>query len=230
MDARGVKPGMTVRSVDGEKLGKVIACEADRFFVEKGFFFPKDYLVRYGDVAEVRGDEVLLRQSRAELGGERADAGAWASGERAGSEGTERAGIAAGTTEQVTVPVAEEELSAEKRTRQAGEVAVHKTVTTERRDISVPVTKEEVHVEREPAHGEAARPGDATFRDETVRVPVREEEVEIHKRPVVREQVRISKTSHEQERRASEDVRREDVDVEKGDDVELEGPGRREPE
>jgi uncharacterized protein (TIGR02271 family) len=172
----------------------------------------------------------MLRQSRAELRGERASAGAGASGERAGSEGTaERAGIAAGTTEQVTVPVVEEELSAEKRTRQAGEVAVHKTVTTERRDISVPVTKEEVHVERVPA-GAEARPGDATFRDETVRVPVREEEVEIHKRPVVREQVRISKTSHEQERRASEDVRREDVDVEKGDDVELEGPGRREPE
>jgi stress response protein YsnF len=47
----------------------------------------------------------------------------------------------------------------------------------------------------------------------------------------VREEVKVSKTSHQQERRASEDVRREDVDVDKGGDVELEGPGRhREPE
>jgi uncharacterized protein (TIGR02271 family) len=214
---------MTVRSADGEKLGKIVACEAERFFIEKGFFFPKDYLARYDDVSQVRGDEVLLRRSGAELRGE--------AGERATAEArsAERAGIAAGTTEQVNVPVVEEELSAEKRTRQAGEVEVHKTVSTERREVSVPVTKEEVRVERVPA-GAEARPDEATFRDETVSVPVREEEVEIHKRPVVREQVRISKTSRQEEQRASGDVRREDVDVEKGGDAELEGPGRREPE
>jgi hypothetical protein len=67
---------MTVRSTDGEKLGKVIACEADRFFIEKGFFFPKDYVARYDDVGEVRGDEILLRHTRAELRGEGAAAGA----------------------------------------------------------------------------------------------------------------------------------------------------------
>jgi hypothetical protein len=37
--------------------------------------------------------------------------------------------------------------------------------------------------------------------------PVREEEVEIRKRPVVREEVRVAKTSRQEERRASEDVR-----------------------
>jgi uncharacterized protein (TIGR02271 family) len=214
---------MTVRSTDGEKLGKVIACEADRFFIEKGFFFPKDYLARYEDVVTVSGDDVLLRQSGAELRGEAAG------GPAAAPESEERAGIAAGTTEQVSVPIAEEELSAEKRVRQAGEVSVRKTVATERRDVSVPVTKEEVHVERVPAGAEAG-PGDAAFREQTVSVPVREEEVEIRKRPVVREEVRVSKTAHQEERRASADVRREDVDVEKGGDVEPERPGRREPE
>jgi uncharacterized protein (TIGR02271 family) len=225
---------MTVRGTDGEKLGKIVACEADRFFIEKGFFFPKDTLARYDDIAEVRGDEVLLRHTGAQL---REGAGAAEGqpyGEHAGErEGAARtagqAGIAAGTTEQVSVPVVEEELSAEKRAREAGQVEVHKTVSTERRDISVPVTKEEVRVERVPASGEA-RPGEATFRDETVSVPVREEEVEIRKRPVVREEVKVSKTSRQEERRASGEVRREDVDVEKGGDVELEGPGRREPE
>jgi uncharacterized protein (TIGR02271 family) len=226
---------MTVRSTDGEKLGKVIACEADRFFIEKGFFFPKDYVARYDDVGEVRGDEILLRHTRAELRGEGAAAGGdHASGERAGERApsaaapAERAGMAAGSTEQVSVPILEEELSAEKRARQAGEVSVHKTVTAERRDVSVPVTKEEVRVERVPA-GAEARPGEATFRDETVSVPVREEEVEIRKRPVVREEVRISKTARQEERRASEDVRREDVEVEEGGEVGLEAPRHGEP-
>jgi uncharacterized protein (TIGR02271 family) len=216
MNTKGVQTGMTVRSVDGEKLGKIIACEDDGFIVEKGFFFPKDYAARYEDVSEVRGDEVLLRHS-----------GEYLREARAGTA-AERGTMAAGTSEQVNVPVVEEELIAEKRERQAGEVRVHKTVTTERRDVSVPVKKEEVHVERVPA-GAEARPGEATFRDETVSVPIREEEVEIHKRPVVREQVRISKTSRQEERRASGDVRREEVDVDKEGDVHLEGPDPREP-
>src|SRR5512142_2773026 len=67
METRGINEGMTVRSIDGEKLGKVVACRADEFVIEKGFFFPKDYLARYQDVADVRDGEVMLRGSSAEL-------------------------------------------------------------------------------------------------------------------------------------------------------------------
>jgi uncharacterized protein (TIGR02271 family) len=236
MGTMGIQEGMTVRSTDGEKLGKIIACEADRFLVEKGFFFPKDYLVRMEDVAEIRADEVLLRLSGAQL--REASAGIADLGEgeltKRGSGWTEpESGIAggtmsAGTTERMDVPVVEEELSAEKRVAHAGEVRIHKDVVTERREISVPVTKEEVRVERIPA-GTEAQPGEATFREETISVPIREEEVEIRKRPVVREQVRVSKTSRQEERRASEDVRREEVDVEKEGDVHVTGVERGEP-
>ncbi|HET8539847.1 MAG TPA: YsnF/AvaK domain-containing protein [Anaeromyxobacter sp.] len=226
MNTKGVQRGMTVRSTDGEKLGEVVACEADHLVIEKGFFFPKDYLARYEDVADVQGDEVLLRQSGAQLREQSARAG---EGYAAGGSTTERtAGMASGSSEHVSVPVVEEELSAEKRMSEAGEVKVQKHATTERREISVPVTKEEVHVERAPASAEA-KPGEAAFRDETISVPVREEEVEIKKRPVVREQVRISKTARQEERRASDDVRREEVDVEKDGDVEVKGTDRGEP-
>lgn len=230
MNAKGVREGMTVRSADGEKLGKVIACEADTFIIEKGFFFPRDYLAHYEDVQDVRGDELLLRHSGAELrelGAEAraGDAGRTSGEQRAGDAGRRRGG-AAGTTEQLNVPVVEEELTAEKRARQAGEVQVRKEVKTERRDLSVPVTKEEVHVERVPASGREARAGDANFRDATVSVPVHEEEVEIRKRPVVKEEVRVSKTARQEQRRASDDVRREEVDVERKGDVDFEGKPR----
>ncbi len=255
MDTREIREGMTVRSSDGQKLGKVIRCGADEFIIEKGFFFPKDYVARY-EQASVSGDEVMLSLPASSLreaggrddvrareessGGMGTHLGTYAGGEsgigdegrigaggggRAVSEGEgERGGrLAQGTSEEVRVPVAEEELVAEKRQREAGEVKVHKDVTTEHRQIDVPVTREEVHVERVPVEGGEARGGEARFEKGDVRVPVREEEVEIRKRPVVKEEVRISKTARQQERRVEGDVRREDVRVEKEGDVEERG-------
>jgi uncharacterized protein (TIGR02271 family) len=212
-----ISEGMAVRSSDGEKLGKIVAREADGFVVEKGFFFPKDCFVRADDVVGVSDGEVQLRSTAASL----RDASELRGGDAAG------AGSMAGSSEEVRVPVAEEELVAERRAREAGQVKVHeagqvkvhKDVHTERRHLDVPVTREEVHVERTPASGEA-RPGDATFQEGTVTVPVREEEVEIRKRPVVREEVRVSKTARREERRADADVRKESVDVERGGDLE----------
>lgn len=226
---QGVQEGMTVRTADGEKLGKIVTCESDRFIIEKGFFFPKDYLARYDDVAEIREDEVHLRLSADQLrklGEEAAAEPAGEAGMSAGREippsattpGEGFASRAAGVSENLSVPVAEEELTAEKRSREAGAVRVRKDVVTERRDVSVPVTREEVHVERVPA-GQEAKPGEATFQEGSVTVPIREEEVEIRKRPVVRERVNVSKTSRQEERRAEADVRKEEVDIEKEGDV-----------
>jgi uncharacterized protein (TIGR02271 family) len=87
-------------------------------------------------------------------------------------------------------------------------------VQTERKQISVPVTREEVHVERVPAGAREVRPGEATFQEGEISVPVREEEVEIRKRPVVREEVRVSKTARQEQRVASGEVRKETADIE----------------
>jgi uncharacterized protein (TIGR02271 family) len=248
---RNIREGMTVRSSDGEKLGKVIRCGADEFVIEKGFFFPKDYVARY-DQASVSGDEVLLSLPASSLHEAGDDAGAIRARETSASglgtqmgtyasdtsgritEGANRrdegmtggSRLGHGATEDVRVPIAEEELVAEKRERQAGEVRVHKDVVTEHKQIDVPVTREEVHVERVPVQGGDARGAEARFEKDDVRVPVREEEVEIRKRPVVREEVRVSKTARREERRAEGDVRREEVEIDKEGDVEGAGPGR----
>jgi hypothetical protein len=62
-----VRVGMSVFSADGEKLGNVVRRDADSFIIEKGLFFPKDYLCRYADVASVAGDDVRLSVNREEL-------------------------------------------------------------------------------------------------------------------------------------------------------------------
>ncbi len=243
METREIREGMIVRSSDGQKLGKVIRCGADEFVIEKGFFFPKDYIARY-DQASVSGDEVLLsmpasslrevgeKEERSEetsreqsASGLGTQTGTYATGESGipveerERRAREASHISQGASRDVRVPVAEEELTAEKHERQAGEVKVRKDVTTEHRKIDVPVTKEEVHVERTPVQGGEARGQEARFQKDEIRVPVREEEVEIKKRPVVKEEVRVSKTPRQEERRAEGDVRREEVKIEREGDV-----------
>lgn len=208
MDRRGVQDGMKVRSSDGTSLGKVVGCGEETFIIEKGFFFPKDYTARYDQVAELRDGEIWLREA-----GERLLKGA----------------PIAGAVEEVRVPLSEEQIIAEKRMEKAGEVRIHKDVKVEERQVSVPVMKEEVHVERTPASAEP-RAGEATFKEGTVSVPVYEEEVEIRKRPMVSEEVRVAKTAHEEERRATAEVRKETAEIEREGSIPTRGaPGSKEP-
>jgi uncharacterized protein (TIGR02271 family) len=220
---RGVQEGMIVYSADGEKLGKVLQCEADTFIIEKGFFFPKDYIARYQDIGEVRGDEIHLTSAQASYTGEgdgreaRLDDSsgmAATSGMGTPSYGTQRESAMRTSGEDVRVPLAEEELDVTKREREGGEVRLRKEIVTEHKRIDVPVMKERVSVEHVQAGDRAARPGDDAFEQKTVSVPLREEEVEVRKRPVVKEEVRVRKERQVEQRAAEADVRRERVDIE----------------
>src|SRR5687768_2672140 len=62
-----IKEGMTVRSVDGHKLGKVYAVGETEFHIEKGLFFPKDYSVRYAEISDLRNGEIILMHGKESL-------------------------------------------------------------------------------------------------------------------------------------------------------------------
>ncbi|HEX8441689.1 hypothetical protein [Archangium sp.] len=62
-----IKEGMTVRSVDGHKLGKVYAVGETEFHIEKGLFFPKDYAVRFSEISELRHGEIILAHGQDSL-------------------------------------------------------------------------------------------------------------------------------------------------------------------
>jgi uncharacterized protein (TIGR02271 family) len=208
-DRWGVREGMAVFSSDGEKLGKVAAADASTFTIEKGFFFPKDYVARYDEIAGVTGDEIRLTLTK-DAFIEMRESGAYGYGITRGSTDTTRT-----SGEDIRVPVAEEELDVVKRDREAGEVRLRKDVVTETKHVDVPVTREEVRVERVPVSGErAAAAGEKAFEKDSVSMPIHEEEVEIHKRPVVKEEVRLRKDRITEQRAAEADVRKERVDVE----------------
>jgi hypothetical protein len=56
-----VTEGMVVRSLEGKKLGSVVLCDETQFQIEKGIFFPSEYLAGYDEISEVRDGEVILR-------------------------------------------------------------------------------------------------------------------------------------------------------------------------
>jgi uncharacterized protein (TIGR02271 family) len=118
----------------------------------------------------------------------------------AGKEGRER------------LELREEELRATKRPVETGEVRVRKDVVTEDKTIDVPVTREEVTVERHPASG---RPASGDIKEgEEIRVPVREEEVRVEKTPVVKEEITVGKRQIQETETVRDKVRREEARVE----------------
>ena len=218
--------GMTVRSSDGEKLGRVFSLGDDSFHIEKGLFFPKDYLVRYADISDIRNGEVILLHGRDNLRrlssedkyGTTAGLGTSTTATTGLGTSTAATDLRAGTsttarhTEEVAIPLHKEQLEVTKREVQAGEVRVHKEVVEEVETVRVPVRKERVRVERRDVSPD--RPAmNASFQDETVVVPVRAEEVDVSKRAVVDEEVIIRKEAFEEERRVDEPLRHEEVDI-----------------
>jgi len=118
----------------------------------------------------------------------------------------------------------EEELRANKETVQTGEVGVSKDVVTEQRTLDVPVTREEVYVDRHPVD---RRPADRPIeeRGETIDVPVHEEQVTLEKQPVVYEEVEVNKRPVQETQQVSGTVRREEARIEQEGTPVLAGAG-----
>jgi uncharacterized protein (TIGR02271 family) len=100
-----------------------------------------------------------------------------------------------------------------------GEVRLRKETVTETQNVQVPVTREELVVERVPVTGEQAAPGATVGSDsEEIRIPLSEEQVRIEKEPVVREQVEVGKRQVTNTENREETVRREELRVDGDED------------
>jgi len=110
----------------------------------------------------------------------------------------------------------EEELDVAKARRPSELVRLKKHVVTEHQQVTVPVQREEVRVEREPitdANRDAALSGPDITESEH-EVVLNEEQVEVSKRTVPKERVRLDKDTVTEEQTVDEEVRKERIDVE----------------
>jgi uncharacterized protein (TIGR02271 family) len=120
-----------------------------------------------------------------------------------------------GPTTDDAMTRSEEELRIGTTQRERGRARLRKYVTTETQQVTVPVQREEVRVEREPitdANLDAATDGPAISEEEH-EVTLREEEVVVDKRAVPKERVRLDTETVTDERQVSEEVRKEQIEV-----------------
>jgi uncharacterized protein (TIGR02271 family) len=104
---------------------------------------------------------------------------------------------------------------------ETGRVRIGKEVVEEQQTMDVPVTREEVTIERTPVD---RRPADSDIGEgETIRVPVHEEQVSVDKKAVVTEEIGVGKRQVQKTQQVSGTVRREEARIEKEGDVGVEG-------
>jgi uncharacterized protein (TIGR02271 family) len=133
-----------------------------------------------------------------------------------------------GPTTDEAMTRSEEELAVGTETRERGRARLRKYVTTEQVTKTVPVQREEVRVEREPitdANLDAATSGPAISEEEH-EVTLHQEEPVVEKRAVPRERVRLDTETVTDERQVSEEVRKEQIEVD-GDQERLGRQDRR---
>ncbi|GAC1338831.1 MAG: hypothetical protein NVS2B9_18940 [Myxococcales bacterium] len=95
--------GQEVLSADGQKVGRIVTLTPDTLVIEKGFLLPEDLACRRSDVAEIRGSQVLLSISRAQLEERAGGAGTAARDQAPGQEmsGAGAQALAEATGEEV---------------------------------------------------------------------------------------------------------------------------------
>jgi uncharacterized protein (TIGR02271 family) len=105
-----------------------------------------------------------------------------------------------------------------------GDVRIRKEVVTEQQTVEVPVTREELVVERIPVDGQRAATG-AIGENSEIRIPLTEERATAEKQTVVREEVAVGKRASERVEQVGGEVRHEELDVD--DSTNTNNPTRR---
>ena len=213
-----IETGTSVYGSDGEKIGEVAEVSNDYFVIEKGFILTTDLFIPMSAIAGVDDDGVRLSMTKDQV--ENSD---WSERPAAGATHETDDIYAAGRTDDTYVGTdtevadgdrlerREERLTVDKETQQAGSVHVGKHVEEDVQSVDVPVTREEVTIDRQsvdrPASGEA-------FTEDSIDVPVYEERVETGKEARVVEEIEVGKTATTDTAHAEDTVRREEFDIE----------------
>ena len=216
--------GDDVYGSDGDKVGTVAEVQSSYIVVEKGFFFPTDYYIPTSAIASAGGGQVTLnvaRDAALDSGWETVpDTGAaltgvdvTATGSGGGSGRAETNAYEGAPEDELRIPVMEEELTATVRPAEAGAVRIEKRIVEEDRVLEVPVTDEQIRVERRIVDRPVGANETQAFEEIVIDVPLSSEQVELQKQARVAEEIIVSKEAVQRTERVSDTVRREEVHV-----------------
>src|SRR5829696_5002189 len=235
-----VRVGDDVYGSDSEKVGTVAEVQSGYIVVEKGFFFPTDYYIPTSAIASAGDGQVNLNLAKdaalnsgwdtvPDTGTVLTDVDVTATGGARSTGQTEVGAYEVAAEDELRIPVVEEELTATVREQEAGAVRIEKRVVEEDRVLEVPVTDEQIRVERRIVDRPVGADTQA-FEEIVIDVPVTTEEVELQKQARVAEEIVVSKEATERTERVTDTVRREEVYVDEDatiiDDTEGRSSGR----
>jgi len=242
-----ITEGMTVYDAAGEKVGTVreYNTQAGYVDVEKGWLFHKDFYLPLNAVTRSDQDGVYLNVYKDDLSGDMYNQPPVGGAAMGTGYGTETQTTTYDTTQQtvqqpvqttrqtmqtaqatdtndINVPVYEENLVVGKREQEEGRVHLHKEVTSEQETIPVTLRREEVTVERVPVNQNNMDPNAVTdaFKNADIDVPVMGEEAVVGKQVREVEEVRLHKNATTEQQQVSDTVRKERVVVDGTDTTE----------
>lgn len=98
----------------------------------------------------------------------------------------------------------EEKLDIAKKWIQTGEVNIHEEILTEEKNITIPVNRKELVIEKKGADGNA----------EAIRIPISEERIEIVKHPIILEDIKVFKRQYQDIKPIEETLKKEKLHIE----------------
>ncbi len=233
-DMGDIAAGDAVISADGHRVGTVADVHPGHIVVEKGLVFATDHVIPLNAIAAAGGGQVVLNVSRdlaLESGWDSeplapgADLGSGVSGNdddicvEVDSAVRPARVEAMAIGDEIRIPVFEEELTATVRPVDVGAVRVRKRIVSEDRIIEVPVTEEEIRVERRIIERPTGSGTTETVEQIIIEVPLRQEIPGAEKRANATEEIIVTKDVIQRTEHVTDTVRREVVSVDEGDRV-----------
>ena len=196
------------RGNDDEDFGEVQDVQDNYVLVQKGiinkkkFYIPKDQAESYdGDVLRFRFSKEDLSQYENEPSSSTTSA----DGDVTSHSVEER------ETEEESIPLTEERLDVSKKS-QEDQATVTKKPVTETKTVEVPLTREEVSIERRPASSQTE--GQSPIQSQQdIKIPLKREEAQVSKTPYVKEEAVVKKKAVTDKKEITEDVTSEELDT-----------------
>ena len=209
-----------VRTLDNQGMGKVIAVPNDEdTIIISSQSGGEQYKIPRSSVSGFNGAEVLLNETAYKISSSyRVDkASAYQAKpsdiiteERQQEEEEEEEEE---EREETTVPLIEERLNVSKKTSTT-QYTITKEPFTEKKTIEVPVTHEELIVEKRPPKGSSSSSAQGPVKSKTeIKVPLNREEIEVTKEPFVKEEVVVKKKPVTETRTVSDSVTSERINM-----------------
>ena len=169
------------------------------------------------DTERYRAEERATRDvdhRREAAAGAGAGAGAGVAGNRPGHVADDRERVSdRDRTEGDSMVRSEERLNVDKENVETGQVRLRKHVVKDTETVEVPVTREEVRVEREPISREEAANVDSKLGDDEASVTLHEERVNVSKESVPVEKVNLGKETVRDTETHTEELRKEQIEA-----------------